>query len=243
MLVNYQPIVDIRTRQVVKAEAFCRFPESPPGLNSPDGFISYAEEHGLIKGLTSWLFDTTFSYWAGLGSAAPPQLALNLSVENLLEVDLSDQVVRALARHGLDPKQLWFELDERVLDVHDKTSHETMEQLTKAGIRLAVDGFGQSVSPVSHLEIGALPVKELKIDPALVGDMDENTSHRSMLKAVADIARDLDLELAAKGVEREDLFDWLSRAGAVRVQGFAVAAPMDGEAFAAWLARRSHTAA
>ena len=71
MLLNYQPIIDIRSRKVVKAEALARFPDSPEGLNTPDGFIPYAEHNGLMKSLTSWLFSTALSILR-IGGILPP---------------------------------------------------------------------------------------------------------------------------------------------------------------------------
>jgi EAL domain-containing protein (putative c-di-GMP-specific phosphodiesterase class I) len=234
MLLNYQPIVDVRTRVVVKAEALCRFPGSPPGLDSPDGFIPYAEQNGLIGGLTAWLFSTAFEYWARLGSAAP-ELTLNLSVQNLSEPDLAERMLGAADRHKIKPSRLWIELDERLFDVHDQASHATLARLTKAGVRLCLDGLGPGLSPVTHLQLADIPVRELKLDRLVTSGIETDPEQRAKIAGIADIARHLSLELAAKGVEDASLLGPLARAGFTRAQGIAIAPPLDPDAFSAYL--------
>jgi EAL domain-containing protein (putative c-di-GMP-specific phosphodiesterase class I) len=231
MLVNYQPIVSLRTRRVVRAEALCRFPQSPPGLDAPRGFIPHAEKQGLINGLTSWLFETTCAFWRELGPTAP-ELALNLSVHNLLEVDLADRLRACLRKNRLEAGRLWLEFDERVIDLHDAASHDMLGQLKALGVRLSIDGFGPTLSSVSHLQIAALPISELKIHPGMVADIDRDPALRARLRAVGEIAAHLHLDLAAKGIERAETADWLARHGFVRAQGFAFGPPVEAEAFA-----------
>jgi len=235
MLVNYQPIVDIQTRKIVKAEALCRFPESPPGLDNPDDFIKYAERHGIIKGLTEWLLGTTFEYWKTLGPLAPPELAINLSVQNLLEVDLADRVLAALKQHKLEPSQLCLEIDERLLDLHDNSVHANINKLKAKGVSLAIDGFGPSLSPVSHLEISSLGITELKLDRVMLSNLDENAKNRASMKTIQEIAFDGKIDLAAKGIESEATVEWLVRYGFSRMQGYLIAPPLSPEDFSAWL--------
>jgi EAL domain-containing protein (putative c-di-GMP-specific phosphodiesterase class I) len=235
MLVNYQPIVDIETRKVVKAEALCRFPESPPGLDNPDDFIKYAERHGIIKGLTEWLLSTTLDFWQKLGPLAPDALAINLSVQNLLEVDLADRVLAALDQFKMDPSRFFLEIDERMLDLHDNTAHANINKLKAKGVGLAIDDFGPSLSPVSHLEISALGISELKLDRAMLVNLDDNAKNRASMKTIQEIAYDGSIDLAAKAIESEATVEWLTRFGFSRMQGYLIAPPMDPEAFTAWL--------
>jgi EAL domain-containing protein (putative c-di-GMP-specific phosphodiesterase class I) len=235
MLINYQPVVDIESRKVVKAEALCRFPESPPGLDNPDDFIKYAERHGIIKGLTEWLLNTTLEYWKTLGPLAPRELAINLSVQNLLEVDLADRVLAALKHFGMEPSRLYLEIDERLLDVHDNSVHANMDKLKSKGVGLAIDGFGPSLSPVSHLEIASLFISELKLDRAMLTNLDENAKNRASMKTIQEIAYDGKIDLAAKGIESEATVEWLKRFGFSRMQGYLIAPPLTPEEFVTWL--------
>ncbi|MBC5810156.1 MAG: EAL domain-containing protein [Candidatus Eremiobacteraeota bacterium] len=238
MVVFYQPILDLRSRTVVRGEALCRFPESPPELKNPDDFITYAENHGLVKGLTEWLLATTLSYWKDLGELAPASLSLNFSPQNLLEVDLSDRVLASLERYGIAPSRLWLELDERLLKAHDAVSQANLKNLAAAGVHVAIDGFGPSLSPVSLMDVKSMPITELKLDRALVMGLADDPNARARMKAISDLARDAGAELAAKGIEDEAVVEWLVHYGMARVQGYYVAAPMSADDFRNWLAER-----
>jgi EAL domain-containing protein (putative c-di-GMP-specific phosphodiesterase class I) len=242
MLLNYQPIIDIRSRKIVKAEALARFPDSPPGLDSPDGFIPYAEQNGLMAGFTSWLFSNAFEFWGRLGAPAP-ELSLNLSVQNLLEPDLVDRMLASAAANGVKPTRIWLEFGERLFDVHDAHSHEALSRLTRAGVRLCLDGFGPALSPVSHLQLGDLPVREVKLDMSMTSHIDTDPGQRAKVAGIVEITRHLSLDLAAKGVERYGLIEQLSRSGFVRAQGRAIAPPMDAEALSSFLRSPAPTAA
>jgi EAL domain-containing protein (putative c-di-GMP-specific phosphodiesterase class I) len=231
MLVHYQPVVSLRTRRVVRAEALCRFPDSPPGLDTPGGFIPHAEQQGLIAGLTSWLFETTFAFWRELGASAP-ELALNLSVFNLQEYDLAERLDASLHRHGLDPARLWLEFDERLIELHAGGSHDVLRQLRALGVRVSIDGFGPSLSPVSHLQIAGLPVSELKVPASFVVDIERDPALRVRLNSIQELAAHLRLDLAVKGIERLESANVLVKNGFVRAQGFAFGAPLEAEAFA-----------
>ena len=241
MLIHYQPVVDIRTRKVLRAEAFCRFPDGPPGLGNPGGFIPFAEENGLIHGLTMWLISNATKYWKDLGPAAP-ELMVNLSTQNLQERDLPERVIDALGANGFDPRRLWVELGEEMLEIHDGTSHDTLRRLAKAGVKLCLDGLGPTLTVVTHLQLGELPIGELKLDPSVTDALDVDPVQRAKVASVMEIARHLKIEVAAKGVERRELLGWLAHCGVGRVQGYAIAPPMDGETFKSWLEARDASA-
>src|ERR1700680_3232731 len=136
MLVNYQPIVDLGSRKVVRAEALCRFADNAEGLDTPDDFVQYAEEHGLIKDLTDSLLQTTLDFWKKLGKLAPEGLALNLSVQNLEEVDLAERVLATLQKHQMPPQRLSLEFDERIVRINDSARKSILEKLYKAGVKI-----------------------------------------------------------------------------------------------------------
>ena len=243
MLVNYQPIVDLGSRKVVRAEALCRFADNAEGLDTPDDFVEYAEEHGLIKDLTDSLLQTTLDFWKKLGKLAPEGLALNLSVQNLEEVDLADRILESLRKHQMQPGRLSLEFDERVVRVNDLARKANLEKLSKAGVKISVDGFGPSLSNFSRLELETMLVNELKVDRTLVQDLDSDPKSRVTVKAIAELAQDAHLELSASGIERESTAEWLGRFGFTRIQGFLIAPAMDEAAFTAWLSRPSPSAA
>lgn len=239
MLVSYQPIVDLGSRKLVRAEALCRFPDNREGLDTPDDFVKYAEQQGLIKDLTGLLLGTTLDFWKKLGPLAPEGLALNLSVQNLEEVDLAERILESLGQHQMQPGRLSLEFDERVVRGQRPGPRANLEKLSKAGVKITVDGFGPSLSSFSRLELETMPVNELKVDRAIVRDLDSDPNSRAAVKAIAELARDAHLELSASGIERESTVEWLARFGFTRIQGFLIAPAMDDAAFTAWLSRPS----
>jgi EAL domain-containing protein (putative c-di-GMP-specific phosphodiesterase class I) len=239
MLVSYQPIVDLGSRKLVRAEALCRFPDNREGLDSPDDFVKYAEQQGLIKDLTGLLLGTTLDFWKKLGPLAPEGLALNLSVQNLEEVDLADRILESLGKHQMRPGRLSLEFDERVVRGQRSRPQANLEKLSKAGVKITVEGFGPSLSSFSRLELETMPVNELKVDRAIVQDLDSDPNSRAAVKAIAELAQGAHLELSASGIERESTVEWLARFGFTRIQGFLIAPAMDEAAFTAWLSRSS----
>jgi EAL domain-containing protein (putative c-di-GMP-specific phosphodiesterase class I) len=234
--------VDLPARSLVRAEALCRFPASA-GLKTPDDYIKYAEDQGLVQGLTDWVLAQALACWRKLGAAAPPQLAVNLSPKNLLEVDLAERIFTALAKAGIEASRLWVEIDERLLLAHDAVSRQNIKKLVDAGIHLSIDGYGPSLSPVSHLQLSAFPLSELKVDRSFLVGLEQDPERRAKLKTIVDVAADSGLELTAKGIEDESTVEWLTRFGFDRMQGYLVGAPMGEEDFQAWLGRERSTAA
>ena len=243
MIVFYQPIVELPGRELVRAEALCRFPPAA-GLQTPDDYIRHAEKEGLVRGVTDWVMAQALGFWRRLGPAAPKQLAINISPKNLLEADLSERIFTALAKSGIEASRLWLEIDERLLLARDTVSQHNIKKLVDAGVHLGIDSFGPSLSAVSHLQLPTFPLSELKVDRSYFSDLNVVPERRAKLKTIADVAAECGLDLAAKGVEDEATVEWLLHFGYVRMQGYIVAAPMGEAEFQAWLARqRPSTAA
>jgi EAL domain-containing protein (putative c-di-GMP-specific phosphodiesterase class I) len=226
MLILYQPIVDVRTCSVVKAEALCRL-GTPTNPQKPDDFIPYAEQNGLIRNLTDRVMEQALSDWKALGRSAPPGLSLNLSLKNLEEHDLPQRVAAALKRAGFSPSMLWFELSESVQSFADREL-ETMRAVAALGVRFSIDSFGLGLSQVSFSELQRLPgVSELKVDARFVRDMDLDTGHRARVTAVLELARNMGLRVVAKGVERPEVARLLEKLGCSFAQGFYYGEPCE----------------
>jgi EAL domain-containing protein (putative c-di-GMP-specific phosphodiesterase class I) len=226
MLILYQPIVDVRSRDVVKAEALCRL-GTPANPQKPDDFIPYAEQNGLIRNLTDRVMEQALTDWKTLGHSAPPGLSLNLSLKNLEEDDLAERVSAALKRSGFSANMLWFELSESVQTFADREL-ETMRAVAALGVRFSIDSFGLGLSHVSYSELKRLPgVSELKIDARFVRDMDVAVAHRARVSSVLELARNLGLRVVAKGVERAEVARLLEKMGCSFAQGFYYGEPCE----------------
>jgi EAL domain-containing protein (putative c-di-GMP-specific phosphodiesterase class I) len=226
MLILYQPIVDVRSHSVVKAEALCRL-GTPTNQQKPADFIPYAEENGLIRNLTDRVLEQALADWKVLGRSAPPGLSLNLSTRNLEESDLPERVAAALKRAGFAANMLWFELTENVQTIGE-TELETMRGVAALGVRFSIDSFGLGLSPVSFSELKRLPgVSELKIDARFVRDMDSDLTHRTRVSSVLELARNMGLRVVAKGVERAEVARLLEKMGCSFAQGFYYGEPCE----------------
>ena len=226
MRILYQPIVDVSSGAVVKAEALCRLgtAEHP---QEPAEFIPYAEESGLMRGLTDRVVEQALADWKALGRSAPAGLSLNLSLKNLEEPDLAERVSAALRKAGISPTVVWFELGEGV-QLRSDRELATMKRVAALGVQFSIDSFGLGLSTFSHYELQRLPqLHELKIDARFVRDMDVDMEHRRRVASVIDLARNMGLSTVAKGVERAEVARLLARMGCSCAQGFYYGEPCE----------------
>ncbi|WP_448609029.1 putative bifunctional diguanylate cyclase/phosphodiesterase [Geodermatophilus sp. URMC 60] len=231
----YQPIFSTTDGFPVAVEALARWHHRLRGPVSPGVFVALAEESGLIGGLGLLVLEETCRQLAGwdrvLGRAAPQRANVNVSALQLDE-HLHGHVVAALERHGLHPSRLSIEITESALMKDPSSAREVLVQLRELGVSLAIDDFGTGYSSLAYLR--HLPVDVLKVDRSFVAELADG--HAEMASAVIALARSLDLETVAEGVETPAQAAQLAELGAGFLQGFSLARPMTGHRTAAWYA-------
>jgi EAL domain-containing protein (putative c-di-GMP-specific phosphodiesterase class I) len=245
--VYYQPIVDMTSGCVRKAEALLRWRHPERGWISPAEFIPIAEATGLIGEIGDWVFHTAAVQarrWRGTGAGGLDpnfQISVNRSPVQFRSARKSGtDWLRTLAGLGLPGSAIAVEITEGLLlDASD----DVMEQLLafhKAGISVSIDDFGTGYSSLSYLQ--QMDVDVLKIDRRFVTALDEDKggaeSGGPLCKAIIVMAHQLGLKVVAEGVETAAQADWLIRAGCDYAQGFYYARPMPAEAFEAELRQR-----
>ena len=219
---QYQPIVDLGTRRVAGAETLVRW-DAPGGAVDPLDFVPVAEELGLIVPIGRWILAQAcaeLARWRARGH--DPLLTVNVSARQLLDPTLPAEVASALRRHGVPPDRLMLELTETVLV--DEAAPEALARLRGVGVRLALDDFGTGWSSLSYLR--TLPVDTVKIDRCFVADVG---SGGELARAVVSLARELDLDLIAEGVERPGQARWLADAGCHLAQGWLFSAAVHAD--------------
>ena len=229
----YQPKVDARSLQITAAEALLRWQHPQRGTISPTVFIPLAERHGLICGIGRWVFDEACrqaAEWREKGLRM--RVAVNVSGHQLRQDDLVDQLQATLHRHGIPPGRLTVEITESVAMEDTAHTRAAFERLRDAGLHVSIDDFGTGHSSLSTLR--RLPAAELKIDRAFVTDLEQSERARSIVKAVVQMARTLELRVVAEGVETEAQRDVLVALGCDELQGFLFAKPMSAAALALW---------
>ncbi len=232
----YQPIVDIASERLVACEALARWHHPTRGLVGPDEFIPLAERTGLIGPIGTWVLDTALAQLARWDRERPGGARLNMSVNlsayQLSDVDCAGWVASALNRGGLDGGRLHLELTESSLVENLESGRDTLRDLRGLGVRIAVDDFGTGYSSLSYLK--RLPIDMLKIDRSFVAGLGTDPDDTSIVQAIASLARTLDLDLVAEGVETDRQRQVLLDLGCQLGQGFWWCRPVSGDELETW---------
>ncbi len=245
-LVNdYQPQVLLRTLQVVGVEALVRWQHPREGLLGPDRFVAEAHAHGLGDELARWVLRTALRdarRWRDAGLAL--RLSVNVSMDNLAQLDYPDEVAAAVAAAGIAGSQLVLEITESQLALDQLALLDIATRLRLKGIGLSIDDFGTGYSSLEQLR--DVPFDELKLDRGFVRGVATSAPLRAIAGASLDLARRLGLQSVAEGVEDRSDWDSLLALGCDCAQGYFIGRPMRAEQLddwiQAWQARRGELA-
>jgi diguanylate cyclase (GGDEF)-like protein len=234
---HYQPQADPATGQVAGVEALLRWRHPMWGNVPPDEFVQLAEHTGLIRPLTRFVVETAVRQcvaWRDAGT--PVQMAVNISMRNLLEPDLADTVARLLVQAGLPAALLKLEVTESAIVAEPERAVQALERLVDLGLFVSVDDFGIGYSSLTRLR--SLPVQEVKVDRTFVRHLADQDQDLAIVRAVISLGHDLGLRVVAEGVEDERAWRILQDLGCDLVQGYFLAKPMPAEAMTTWLGDR-----
>ncbi|WP_016875503.1 putative bifunctional diguanylate cyclase/phosphodiesterase [Chlorogloeopsis fritschii PCC 9212] len=226
ILVYYQPLIDLHTRQVVALEALVRWQHPTHGLVSPAKFIPIAEANGLIVPIGEWVLRTACAQnraWQ-LAGISPIRISVNLSARQFEQPNLVEVVRQILEETGLEPSYLELEVTESFLMSDIQRSVQILQQLRELGICLALDDFGTGYSSLNYLK--RLPINMLKIDRSFVQDVTSNPDSAAVTDAIIALAKSLRLNITAEGVETQDQLDYLQIRGCDEGQGFYFSRPV-----------------
>ncbi len=229
----YQPQVSFKTGLVTGVEALVRWQHPRHGLLLPDQFISAAEKTGLINALTAWVVDAAArqdKIWHEQGM--PISIAVNLSMRNLQDPVLISSVPDVVHATRIEPRTLMFEVTESVIMEDPLFVKAALQGLRGLGVRFAIDDFGVGYSSLTYLK--QLPVDQLKIDKSFIVRFRE-PGNAAIVRAIVDLGHDLELEVAAEGVEDEPTWHALKDLGCDAAQGYYFARPLPVTKFEEWL--------
>jgi predicted signal transduction protein with EAL and GGDEF domain len=223
--VAYQPKVDLRSGRVVGVEALCRWTTRDGRAVDPTEFIHIAEQTGLIRPLTELVADIAIAQagrWHRDGLELT--LALNMSPDVLQDPATVAHLLRRCEQAGLPPESLTVEITESLMmsDLHRGSG--ILATLDDAGVRISVDDFGTGYSSLAQLK--DLPVDELKIDKSFVMGLESSPADQAITEAIVAMARRLDLDVVAEGVETPAAMALLREAGCDVAQGYLLGRPM-----------------
>lgn len=225
----YQPIVRLMDRTTIGHEALLRWSSPNHGLLGPNEFLKAAEEAGMIEAL-DW---TIFSETIRCASLLPGKyISINVSPRHFLREDLETRLTGLIRTAGISPDQIRIEITEETLIENHAQLVDVLNRLKKIGLVAMIDDFGSGFSSLSYAY--RLPVGTLKLDRSIVADLctERAQGSEAVARAVLALARSLDIEVVAEGIETEHQLDRLIKIGYVFGQGFLLGRPAPLEAIA-----------
>jgi diguanylate cyclase (GGDEF)-like protein/PAS domain S-box-containing protein len=228
--VHYQPFINLLTRKVVGLEALMRWRHPVHGMIPADQFIPVAEETGLIVPMGNFVLHRALqnmSAWRKAGVPLVP-MSVNIAPAQLQRGELQSTIATLLKTHGFRPEMLQLEMTERgMCDSHapaGENRQDTMAKLRDLGLKISIDDFGTGYSSLSYLKHWR--VDSLKIDRSFVRDLVTDSSDLAIVSAIIAIARHLNIQVIAEGIEAYQQAEILRRLGCAVGQGFLFARPM-----------------
>ena len=231
---HFQPQVDARDGKVVGAEALLRWQHPQLGPQSPAQFIQVLEESGLIIEVGSWVLAEACHFCSqllvgGLIDSERFSLCVNISPRQFRQHEFVERVAKSLKDSRLPNAMLKLEVTEGIVIQNIDDTVGKMLRLKKHGVSFAMDDFGTGYSSLTYLK--RLPVDMLKIDQSFVRDATSDPNDAEIIRAIIAMARSLDLELIAEGVEQQEQLDFLQALGCHLYQGYLFSKPLPQDAF------------
>ena len=228
---HYQPILRMDTGRITEVEALIRWQHAKRGLLQPDSFIGLTEETGLIVPIGQWVLREACrqarEWQLEFPSIPPLVMSVNLSAKQFQNPNLVQEINQALAESGLAAGSLKLEITESVVMQDAPATLAKLKDLKDLGIRLAIDDFGTGYSSLGYLK--RFPVDTIKIDRSFVKGLSKDGNDNAIVRAVITVAKTLNMDVTAEGVETEQQRIELKALGCDRAQGFLFARPADAE--------------
>jgi diguanylate cyclase (GGDEF)-like protein/PAS domain S-box-containing protein len=226
---HYQPIVSMKGGTIIGFEALARWQHPERGLIMPDEFIPVAEETGLIAPIGQMLLHEAcrqLRVWQDRFPQYPPlQVSVNLSGKQFMKSDLIGQIREALAKNNIEPRSLKLEITESIMMANIETAPMMLAQLRALGVQLSIDDFGTGYSSLSYLH--RFPIDTLKIDRSFVSRMNGNNENAEIVRTIIMLARNLEMDVVAEGVETEEQLTQLKSLKCEFGQGYFFSRPVD----------------
>ncbi len=222
---EYQPQFDVLSNTVVSVEALVRWKHPKKGIIVPLDFIPFAEESGLIVPLGEWVLRTACEQnkaWQSQG-LPPIRIAINVATAQFKQSNFVQTVNDILKETGVNPENLEIEITENVLFSNNEIS-ETINDLKRLGIQIALDDFGAGNSCLNYLK--NINIDRLKIDQSFIQNISLDRSDEVIIQAIVNMAQSMNLEVLAEGVETQKQLDFIKSKSCKSVQGFFFGKPL-----------------
>ncbi len=227
----YQPVLDTNTHEVVSVEALLRLGNDEAG---PEQFVPIAEATGIINPIGRWVLQEVIrqsASWRASGLPAIP-IAVNVSAVEFRDRDFVDHLKQLIHENAIEPGMLELELTETAVMYDLDHAITLLSQLRALGITILLDDFGTRHSSLAYLS--RLPLDKIKIDKSFIFQLEKDAGSRAVTNAMLALARTLDLEVIAEGIETTTALDYIRARGCRQAQGFFFCRPLPGAEFESW---------
>jgi len=234
-VIYYQPQVNMATQELLGMEALLRWQHPELGLLAPADFLALLEETGLIIAVGDWVLRSACEQaraWCNAG-LAPVRVAVNLSGHQLRQANFCATVTQLLKTYHLPNGCLELEITENVLMQDAERALSALAQVDRTCIRVAIDDFGTGYSSLGYLK--RFPIDTLKIDRSFVRDITTDPQDAAIVRSVIAMARSLNLEVIAEGVEHEEQLAFLRNEQCHIIQGYFISPPLPAPEATAFL--------
>ena len=227
--VHFQPQIDAQNNRIIGAEALVRWNHPKLGAQSPTEFIKVLEDSGLILEVGTWILDeacSAFKQLIALQLVDPLNFSLcvNISPRQFRQNDFVERIEHSMVSHGLPCSLLKLEITEGIVIQNLEDTISKMRRLKKLGVSFAMDDFGTGYSSLTYLK--RLPVDTLKIDQSFIRDATTDPNDAEIIRAIVAMARSLELEVIAEGVETPQQLEFLQGLGCHLYQGYLYSRPL-----------------
>ncbi len=239
---HYQPILSLRSGQLMGCEALVRWLHPERGLLLPGDFLAIAEDAGLMAAIGAWVLQEACAQmqrWRHRGlMPSDAVVSVNLSASQFSQPDLVAQIDAVLTSSGLPAANLKLEITETAVIQNADQAIPMLVALRDRGISLSLDDFGIGYSSLGYLQ--KLPVDMLKIDRSFISDIHSNPRQHGIVETIIRLATHLDIQVIAEGIEQISQLQSLSQLGCEFGQGFLFARPLSVSQFSQYLRRQGH---
>tara|TARA_R110001592_G_scaffold138511_5_gene357770 strand:- start:78190 stop:80835 length:2646 start_codon:yes stop_codon:yes gene_type:complete len=233
LALHYQPIISCSSGEMIGAEALLRWNHDSLGFIAPDEFIASAEQTGIMRYLTRWVFNRAFRDHAiRTRQFGASTISVNISAINLHEPDFEECIIELLGKYDIPPEELVLEMTETSVMKDPEYAISALKRLSKYAIKLAIDDFGTGYSSLTYIQ--QLPLYEIKIDRSFITHMDKITGDQVIVKTTLNLSKDLGYRVVAEGIESQATLNALRKMNCDFAQGFHIARPMAIDALIKW---------
>ncbi len=230
---HYQPILSCRNGMMVGAEALLRWHHEKLGYIPPDEFVSIAEQTGVMRYLTQWVFQRALKDHANRRRQfGPSTISVNISAVNLHEPDFEENIIELLDKYDIPPEELILEITETSVMKDPEYAIAALNRLSARSIKLAIDDFGTGYSSLTYIQ--KLPLYEIKIDRSFIQNMDKKAGDKVIVKTTMNLSKGLGYHVVAEGIENQSVLFSLKNMDCDFAQGFFIAKPMPIDELINW---------